>query len=526
MVDKSPVETEFDMRYWFVIFLVVWSGMVEAFGYNYLRHSQSLRDTSNIVFGFESAGMTGAGRNAPFWHTANRQGLTSFNKDNGYTHFSCLGVFVLHKGFVMDYGIDLGLGANHDDNCYVHQLFFDISYKWLDIEVGMKERWSDKNPQLSSGALTWSGNSKPIPEIRAGIPDYVRIPKLGSWFSVKGQLGYGRLTDDVWRKENGVGSYAQGVIFHSKSLFVRFGDEERFPLQVTLGLEINNLFGGVRYAGGNERKMPDDAAAYWTALFPFHKIEQQGTDDGDNLGSWHLNFDYTVSDWHIGAYYEHFYEDHSSMLGIEYKNNQDGEKDFLFYGFRRNWMDGLFGIEVNAPEGVRIFRDAVFEFMNTKGQSGSICHSAASKDYGKQVIEEIDGRDGMYNHSVYESYTHNGYAIGNPVLISPVYYGGDQFRSNRVQMFHLGVEGGITKSLDYRALATTTRHWGQYGAPLKEVERVTSVMLECSYKFGGEYGWRVSLSGAADFDSGSDGAYLLGNNRGVMLTISKSWKVL
>ena len=55
---------------------------------------------------------------------------------------------------------------------------------------------------------------------------------------------------------------------------------------------------------------------------------------------------------------------------------------------------------------------------------------------------------------------------------------------------------------------------------------MTSVMVECSYKFGGENGWRVSLSGAADFDSGSDGAYLLGNNRGVMVTVSKSWKVL
>ena len=107
--------------------------------------------------------------------------------------------------------------------------------------------------------------------------------------------------------------------------------------------------------------------------------------------------------------------------------------------------------------------------------------------------------------------------------------GVDIFRSNRVQMFHLGVEGGITKSLDYRALATTTRHWGCYGAPLKEVERVTSVMLECSYKFGGEYGWRVSLSGAADFDSAvGSGAQvpLLGNNQGVMVTVSKTWKVL
>lgn len=81
----------------------------------------------------------------------------------------------------------------------------------------------------------------------------------------------------------------------------------------------------------------------------------------------------------------------------------------------------------------------------------------------------------------------------------------------------------------YFALATATRHLGQYGAPLKEVERVTSVMLECSYKFGGENGWRVSLSGAAVFDSAVDsGAQvpLLGCNRGVMVSVSKTWKLL
>ena len=344
--------------------------------------------------------------------------------------------------------------------------------------------------------------------------------------SIKGHLGYGRLTDVEWRKNHNAEGYIDGILFHSKSAFIRFGDTERFPLQVTLGLEMNNIFGGTLYRNGAVKEMPSDAAAYWTVLFPFHHIEQQGNEDGDNLGSWHLNFDYYLNDWRIGAYYEHFYEDHSAMLGIEYKNNSEGKKDFIFYGFRRNWFDGLFGVEVNTPKDIRGVRGVVFEFLNTRGQSGSICHSVAHNTEGMAVIEEVDGRDGMYNHSVYESYTHHGYAIGNPVLISPAYYGGDIFRSNRLQMFHLGIEGGITKSLDYRALATTTRHWGQYGAPLKEVERVTSVMLECSYKFGGEYGWRVSLSGAADFDSGSGGAYLLGNNRGGMVTVGKTWKVL
>ena len=119
--------------------------------------------------------------------------------------------------------------------------------------------------------------------------------------------------------------------------------------------------------------------------------------------------------------------------------------------------------------------------------------------------------------------------MGNPVLISPVYnddgYAG--FRSNRVQMFHVGIDGGITSCLDYRLLATTTKHWGCYGAPLKEVERVTSVMLECSYRFGGaSLGWKISLSGAMDFDSGAAGAYLLGNNRGVILTVARTWQIM
>lgn len=126
-----------------------------------------------------------------------------------------------------------------------------------------------------------------------------------------------------------------------------------------------------------------------------------------------------------------------------------------------------------------------------------------------------------------DSYSHWGYAMGNPVLISPVYddgYAG--FRSNSVRMFHDGIDGGITDKIDYRMLATTTKHWGCYGAPLKEVERVTSVMLECSYRTGDAFDWKFTLSGAMDFDRGSGGSYLLGNNKGVMLTISKTWKVL
>ena len=478
---------------------------------------------TDLELKFETAGMAGAGSHAPFWHTSNRQGLPSVNDNNGYTHLAALGNTILPWGFSTDYGVDLGAGAGLEKNLFLHQLYLDLDYRWLGVSVGMKERWSDKNPYLSSGALTWSGNSKPVPEVRAGIPDFVSIPLLGNWLAIKGHIGYGRFTDDVWRRDHTLGSYVDGVLFHSKSAFFRFGNMKRFPLQVTLGLEMNNMFGGVQHNAGSDRSMPSDAAAYWTVLFPFHHVEQQGNEDGDNLGSWHLNFDYYPSDWHVGAYYEHFFEDHSSWLGIEYKNNTQGEKDFIFFGFRRNWFDGLFGVEVNAPDNIRFFRNAVLEFMNTRGLCGPICHSAACNSDGMNVIEEVDGRDGMYNHGIYTSYSHHGYAIGNPVLVSPAYYNnGNHFRSNRVQMFHLGIDGVITDNIDYRLLATTTRHWGCYGAPLKEVESITSLMMECSYRPGDADSWKFTLSGAMDFDSGG----MLGDNKGVMLTITKFWKVL
>lgn len=487
----------------------------------------SAQTNRELLLLFETDVLTGCGENAPFWHTSNRQGLPSIDNSNGFIHCSILGSQVFGSGFSIGHGIDIVAGAGLEKSVFVHQLFLDLDYKRLELSIGMKERWGDKNKYLSTGSLTWSGNCQPIPEIRVGIPDYEYIPIGGNWLSFKGHIGYGRLTDDTWRKVQSHGKYADGILFHSKSLFLRFGNERRFPMKMTLGLEMNNLFGGTIHRVDYDRKMQSDALAYWTVLFPFHKIEKQGHDDGDNLGSWHLDFSYNIDNWHIKTYYEHFYEDHSSMLGIEYKNNIEGEKRFIFYGFRRNWFDGLFGIEINAPEGSRYFRNAVFEYLNTRGQSGPVCHSIANNIDGMYVVEEIDGCDAMYNHSAYDSYTHHGYAIGNPVLISPVYNknGSEHFRSNRVKMFHIGVNGGITPCIEYRVLTTTTQHWGQYSVPLNEVERVTSLMLECSYKFDGEYGWRVSLSGAMDFDSGSDGSYLLGNNRGLMVTVNRTWKV-
>lgn len=486
---------------------------------------------NNLICRFEAVGMTGKGDYAPFWHTSNRQGIPSVRKDNGYTHIAALGSMLMPSGLDMDYGVDLGLGAGLQSDLFVHQLYVDLDYKWMELSIGMKERWGElKNHSISSGGLTWSGNSQPMPQMRIGTTGFTRIRALGDWFSVKAHVGFGRFTDDKWRKSqtgsagNG-NAYTDGVLFHSKDFFLRVGDVERFPLEFTVGLEMYAMFGGTLHNRQlnsmeilDEYNLPSGPKAYWTAFMPLNDAGSQGKENGNILGSWHLSFDYVGRDWGVRAYYEHFYEDHSSLLGIEYKSDLDGNEDFVFYGFRRNWFDGLYGLEFNLPKGFSV-RNVVVEVLNTRGQCGAI-----RRDMVFPVAESVDGRDDMYNHQLYDSYSLAGYAIGNPVLLSPVYNRDNSqgFRSNRVLMCHLGVDGSVGSRWDYRALFTSTVHWGTYEDPFNEKQKVTSCLLEGAYRFGDAYGWRVGMSVGLDFNDGD----MTGNNIGVLFTVSRSWRIL
>ena len=482
----------------------------------------------DLVCRFETVGMAGSGEYAPFWHTSNRQGLPSVNRNSGFVHFAAMGSMLLPSGFVMGYGMDMGIGASLQSGLFVHQLYIDLDYKWLRMSVGMKERWSElKNPCLSSGGLTWSGNSKPIPQVRMETPDYVRIPLLGDWFSVKGHVAYGLFTDSKWRGRNPDARYTDGLLFHSKAAFIRFGDVERFPLHATLGLEMYAQFGGTMHNRGfslseapmDEYKFPSGAREYLDILLPFNVAGEQTKENGNTLGSWHLSIDWIGEDWGCRAYYEHFFEDHSSMLGVEYKSDLNGKKEFVSYGFRRNWLDGLYGIEVNLPESLPV-RNVLFEVLNTKGQCGPVYKPKSNS----VIVEGVDGRDGYYYHEIYDSYSMWGYAIGNPAFISPVYNDDDSqvFKSNRLIMVHAGLSGGIGSHFDYRFMFSYSKHWGTYDYPYYEVGEASSYMLEGAYRFGDALGWRVGLSVGMDTGHGTP----LGNNKGVMLSISKLWRIL
>lgn len=510
-------------------FLRRYSGKDEV---DQLMISAKSRIQRRLDLSLDLLGNVGGGDNAPFWFTSNRQGLSPTNSSGIMLDLGLDGGMRLPSQFYFNYGMEVAVAANYQSDFYLQQAYIEAGYKWFDLSIGEKERWGELiNHNLSSGALTWSGNSRPIPQIRLEVPEFTRLGILGRLVSLKGHIAYGWYQDSNWRAGRAAmysnpPQYTEKILHHSKSFFIRIGDAERFPLEFTAGLEMFAQFGGTRHNMRSTSadpivetyEFPHDFKAYMQAFIPFNKAGEQTGDNGNTLGSWHFAFDLTMQKWKYRLYYEHFFEDHSSMLGVEYKSDAKGNKEFVSYGIKRNWLDCLFGIEVNAPEGLP-FKDIVFEVLNTRGQCGPIYR------YPNDVIlQGVDGRDNMYGHEFYKSYSNYGYSNGTPVLVSPIYNkdGDLSFKSNRVLMFHLGIDGKISRNFDYRIMATHSSHWGTYDCPLTQREEITSILLECIYTSKAIKNWRIGLSMASDFDSGN----LTGNNNGIMITISKLWKML
>ena len=140
-------------------------------------------------------------------------------------------------------GLDLAVAKGFTSTFVVQQAYVDINYRCFGLSIGSKELNSELlNQQLSSGGLTWSGNARPIPQIKVGILDYVRI---APWAQVKAEMSYGKWTDNNYQKEH-VGTnywYTKDILYHHKSFFFRLG-KTTSPWQIDLGMSLDAQFGG------------------------------------------------------------------------------------------------------------------------------------------------------------------------------------------------------------------------------------------------------------------------------------------
>lgn len=461
----------------------------------------------------ELTATAGTGEYAPMWHMANRQGLGSEKRSILYALVGTGGNYTFSKtGIALDWDVDLVAGMNMASTIFVQQAYVDLSWDVLRLSVGQKERWGwMSDHRLTSGALVESGNARPIPQVRLELHDYWNVPGCKEWFGIKGHLAYGRFTDGKWQKDFVTPQYANekahatDILYHSKAISLRFGNESAFPLTAQIGLHMVTQFGGTTYNGnnkpGNTRNNPTRFKDYMLALIPLSgDDEYDGSDQlnvaGNVLGSWNGAISWNSKKWMLKLYYDHTFEDHSQM--------------FWEYGL---WTEQLVGLELELKN-FKWIRAVAFEYFNLKKQSGPVYH-----DSTKEIPDQISCRDNNYNHGKYPGWFNYGMMIATPLCTSPIYNKNNTLTcyNNRVEAFHAGIEGNLLTWLDYRILFTHSNNWGTYKHPFKDIKHDTSGLLELTFKPnipGGN--WAITTSFA--FDRGD----LYGNNYGGMLSIRRT----
>lgn len=464
-------------------------------------HSQFLDE---IDYRIETGLTFSGGKNTPLWLTANKHGLGSIEKNNGYLMAGVFRPMEKEKTFSYELGLELVGAYNFPANFMVRQAYADLKYAFLGLSIGSKIRDGEfKNQELSSGALTFSGNALPIPQVRIGIPEYWAIPGTRGWFSVKGHVAYGIFTDGRWQEDftNRKQNYVKKALFHDKAIYFKIGDG-KFPLVLEGGLAMPARFSGDSYKYNKNKEelvlteIPHRLKDFWNILIPSKGDgETLGMDQanilGDMLGSWNFSLSYKLKDWKLRAYFEHQYNDHSQL--------------FMEYG----WKDGLWGAEITLPENPFV-SEFVYEYLYSKDQTGPVYH-----DSDKWVPDQISGSDDYYNHGVYSGWQHWGMAIGNPLFVSPIYNsnGSLYFRSNRLIAHHIGFTGYPTSELKYRILFSHARHWGTYSNPLEDVKYNMNGLAEVTYAPVKLKNWAFTLALAADKSD------YIGNSLGGMLTV-------
>lgn len=470
---------------------------------------------SSFTYHIETGVTAGGGAYAPLWFTANRNGLSSIEPNSVYLETGLTLTKPLKHGWNIDAGLDLATAANNTSAFIVQQLYTDISWRFLCLSIGSKEREPfGKNNRLSSGGMVEGNNARPVPQVRIGIEKFTDIPFTNSWLKVKGHIAYGRFTDDRWQRDH-VGirkQYVEDVLYHSKSLLFRIGKKEKFPLELDFGMIMAAQFCGKTFEYDANRnkilmyKMPCGVNEFFDVLIP-----GKGGDDapwgdqvnilGNHVGSWNFSLSYYLNDWIFRGYYEHFFDDHSQM--------------FFEYG---RWKDGHIGVEITLPHN-RWVSSFVWEGLATKDQTGALLYDGFAGHFSEY---QISAKDNYYNNYYYQSWQHWGMGIGNPLLPSPLYNedGSLTIPSNRVRSHHIGISGNPSQEISYRVLMSYARHWGTYEVPLDEVTRQFNSLYEISYSPRKLRGWTISAA------LGLDHGNLLGNNTGGMLTIKKEGIIL
>ena len=387
----------------------------------------------------------------------------------------------------------------------VQQLYAEGRWRSIFLTAGMKERGSRLvNNKLSSGDLTYSGNTVPMPEIRMGFNDFQNIPLTSGWLQIQGEVAIGKRMDNKWVRNhyNYYNFYlSQGEWMNYKSLYLRSNPAK--PFSMLIGMQAVAEFWGstVFYKNGepiNVHVRKKSFGSLWRSFIPTED-GKEGFYEGNHLGSIDVKGRYRLrSGDRIKAYVSWPWEDGSGLGKL-------------------NGWDGLWGLEYRS--GRRgLINGAVLEILSFTNHSGHIHFNPADVSSEAIFPGHVSGCDDYYNHVEYNSYAYYGLSIGSPAFMGPLYNrdGYNRFIGNVMRGFHFALEGSLSSQIDYIAKCSYRKAWGSGYFHLAEPIHESSFMVGadwCVPKIKG-----LKVNGMVEIDRGTMPGNALGIALGVKWT--------
>lgn len=463
---------------------------------------------------------SGEGTFAPYYISSLRNGR--FSQRNNFQAGSKVWKSAEHtRRFSIGFGLDVVAGAVSSANyerfdgetmkwyrhlerpssTWIQQGYVEAAYRCLFLEAGLKEHKSALlNQSLTSGDLVQSGNSRPMPELRAGFNDFQDIPFSNGWLQISGEAAYGYMADNGWLKHhyNYYGGHITlNQLYNYKRCYFRTNPEK--PFSITFGMQAAAVFGGTTYYyydGKIRRTEPHSSKLkyFLKMLFPMQD-GGEGFYSGNHLGTWDIRARYSLRNGNdLFAYTSWLWEDGSGI------------------GKFNGW-DGLWGVEFKSNR-KGLVTGALVEYFDFTNQSGPI-HFVPDDYTGCTVPSHVSGADDYYNNAAYNSYAYFGMSIGSPVMMAPIYNldGCPSYVANAVRGFHVGVEGSISSTVDYRLKGGYRKAWGTPKVMLKTPMHLTAVMLETTWRSSQVNG--LSVNGRIELDRGN----MPSNSFGVMVGV-------
>ncbi|KAA6430434.1 capsule assembly Wzi family protein [Dyadobacter flavalbus] len=461
----------------------------------------------------EAGGYVSSGNFTPFWLRTNQFGAVPLqapaaviqgNVGKSYVFYDSL----RQRPKKFDWGFAFNPVLTFDKKDHAKLLFPEahvkIRFKAVELYAGRrKELMGLGDSTLSSGFYSVSGNSLPIPKIQIGTIGFTPLRFTGNFVAIHAGFAHGWFGTD----------YIQGVRLHQKFLYFRLGKEQS-KSKFFFGLNHNVLWAGhaeylKRYP---ELALNGELPSSWkfypnvvlafTSKNWFTKNGYGAFDSyrlGNHLGSYDLGFETKINGRKLWIYHQHPFEDVSSML-------------------LKNVPDGLYGINLSvnsvANAGFRLTR-LTMEFLTTKDQSGATFYIPGSK---------FQGADNYFNHTQYsEGWSYYGRTVGTPFIVP----GKDTehasetrsryFPDNRVNMWYLGAQGLLGKSLMFTLRTSFSRNFGTPGGNFTKVKNQFSSMISARYALSNASNTSLVLQVATDQGK------LFGQTTGGYLGIRKSW---